>query len=322
MLFCIHWIFGVTPINNLEYIQNTTSPKSAIFHQACVYNYKGLSLIDAFGLSLGPYDVERNFTIFDNQMKYFFGPEWNATIKYEVQHIDKNTPFIIYTINDSLVVYAFRGASAGTELCLQIEMLANQYLLPLLQDIVPLFDFIVDNFVSYFAKYAHIIGSLFFDPVSIVNVFVDPIETVIKSQKFIDNTTALFTGIGVGGLISKAMGMVHKKQGIGFISFPTFNDYFRYALDFDDEDSIFVTNLFNYDGFFTLPEPKVATNIGIPYVTNPFPLRRDEVYQTFCTMAEMCGFGPKFTNYCSAVISNVDEITKYFESYQNMSGII
>ena len=82
------------------------------------------------------------------------------------------------------------------------------------------------------------------------------------------------------------------------------------VLDFDNQLSIFVINLFNSDGFFTLPETKVATNFGIPYVTNPYLLRSVEVYQIVCTMAEMCAFGPKSTKYCLGVISTTDKITK------------
>lgn len=113
-------------------------------------------------------------------------------------------------------------------------------------------------------------------------------------------------------MFSKVLGMLHKKQGIGFVTLPTFNDYFLNDFDFDDEDSIYITNVYNYNGWFTKQEPDLATNIGIPWVSSSFSIERDSVYRTFCTITEMCGHGQKFYNYCSSVVDGVKEISDYF----------
>lgn len=312
VLFYMQFVSGISRIDNLDYIPNHNYSDINVFNDACFYNYEGVSLIDAYGLALGPYDVERNFTIFDNQMKYFFGPDWSRTIKYEVHHIDKNTPFIIYRINNNLTVYGFRGFSSGTELCLQIEMIAIEYVLPFCQDIVPFYRIFVDNLIGFYARFAHIFGNQFFDPVSMSSLFIDPVEEIIASKRYSDDEKILFTGINIGGMFSKVLGMIHKKQGIGFVTLPTFNDYFLNDFDFEDDDSIYITNVYNYNGWFTKQEPDLATNIGIPWISSSLPIERDSVYRTFCTISEMCGQGQKFYNYCSSVVDGVKEISDYF----------
>ena len=322
-VLCLIYVYhysDVVRINNLDYIRNNTVLDKMVFNEACFYNYENLSLIDAYGLALGPYDVNRNYTIFDNQMKYFFGENWEQNIQYEVHYINKQTPFIIYTINNSLVVYGFRGFSSGSELALQIEMFAIQYVVPFFQDIVPLYSVFVDYFIDLYAKFAHNFGNQFFDPVSMSTVFIHPIEDIYNSKNYPENTKIVFTGINIGGLFSKTIGMITKKQGISFISFPSFNDYFLHSFDFSDDDAMYITNVYNYNGFWALQEPEVASNIGIPWVENSELIRSDSVYRTFCTIAEMCGKGPRFSHFCSTVVDDYNDIVEYFQHHFNYNA--
>ena len=302
-------------IDNLEYIPNSNTSDLYIINDICTRNYEGISMIDAFGLSLGPYDIERNYTIFDNQMKYFFGENWKDFIKYEVHYVNKQTPFIIYTINESVIVYGFRGFSSGSEFSLQIEMFTVQYVLPFFQDIVPFYEFMIDYFIDFYAKFAHNFGNQFFDPIAMSSLFLDPIEEIYQSKNYDKDTKILFTGINIGGLFSKTLAMINKKQGIGFISFPVFNDYLQNYFDFEDDDSIYITNVYNYNGLYSMQEPNLATNIGIPQNEHQFSVDTDSVYKTFCTIAEMCGEGPKFSNYCSSTVENMDEIREYLKKF-------
>ena len=269
-------------------------------------------MIEAFGLALGPYDVERNFEVFDNQMKYFFGPDWRNNISYEVHHIDKFTPFILYNFKNNLTVYGFRGFSSGSELCLHIEMLTIEYVLPFLQDVIPFYELLVENFIDFYSRHLHIFGNQFFDPVSISSTFINPVEEVIASKGYSEKDKILFAGINIGGMFSKVLGMIHKKHGIGFISLPSFNDYFVDDFGIDDDDAMYITNVYNYNGWYTKQEPDLATNIGVPWIPSSLSIERDSVYRTFCTIVEMCGQGPKFYNYCSKVIDDVEEISNFF----------
>lgn len=209
-------------------------------------------------------------------------------------------------------MYGFRGFSSGTELCLQIEMLAIQYALPFFQDIVPFYSIFIENFIGFYSRFAHNFGNHFFDPVAISSVFVDPIEEIYASKNYNENATVIFTGINIGGMFAKVLGMIHKKHGIGFITLPAFNDYFLNSFDFDDEDAIYITNVYNFNGWFTMQEPDVATNIGIPWISGSNFIERDSVYRTFCTITEMCGYSQQFYNYCKTVVGDMDEITDYF----------
>ena len=305
-------VYGIPRIDSLNYVPNDNVSNVNLFHDACVFNFEGLSLIQAFGLAMGPYDVERDFLVFDNQMKYFFGPDWRNNITYEVHHIDKKTPFIIYNFDNNLTVYGFRGFSSGTELCLHIEMLTIEYALPFLQDVIPFYSVFIDHFIGFYAQILHYFGNQFFDPVTVASSFITPVEEIIDSRGYTDDDKILFTGINIGGMFSKVLGMIYKKHGIGFVSLPSFNDYFLNDFDIDDDDSMHVTNVYNYNGWFTKQEPDLATNIGVPWIPSPLPIERDSVYRTFCTIAEMCGQGPHFYNYCSTVVDDIESISEFF----------
>ena len=65
-------------------------------------------------------------------------------------------------------------------------------------------------------------------------------------------------------------------------------------------------------------EPEAAQNIVIPWVPVTGVLR-DSVYHSFCTLAETCGFGMKYGEYCRHVIGGdvaniiVDNIQKFMD---------
>lgn len=297
---------------NISGINNKTMD-----HPVCRMKYNEISIIDSIGYALGPYDVERNKTVFNNQMSYFFGDDWEDYINYEVIHFNKDTPFIIYnnTKQDTLI-FGFRGFSSGPELALQIEMIAAQYVIPFFQDIVPLYEFLVGTFMEYYAKFAHNFGLLFFDPKSMVVDFVDPLLKICNDMNVSSKPNILFTGINIGGAFAKILGMLQKQQAVSFLSMPAFNDFFIYSYDFSEIDATFITNVFNYGGLFALPENNIASNIGIPWVSDSFDTiaacstegicelsaEKDSVYRSFCTIADMCGKVEQFGHYCEAVI--------------------
>jgi hypothetical protein len=211
-----------------------------------------------------------------------------------------------------MTIYGFRGYSSGSEFALQIEIFAGEYVLPVFQGILPFYDFVVTYFLDYLVGIAHTFGNSFFDPVSIGRSFIDPILEKYDQEQ---PPNVLFSGINVGGLISKTLALVRHEQGIGFLSLPVFNDFFQYAYDFGPEDALYITNVYNYEGTFALPEPAVATNIGIPWVTSS-SISRDTVYRSVCTMAELCGKSEQFQEFCIASIGE-DELNILRHEFEN-----
>jgi hypothetical protein len=273
---------------------------------ACVYRYNGLSLLDAIGFALGGYDVERAPQIFESQMAYFFGRAWRERIVYDVNHIDDSMLYIKYFDRQTNVtIYGFRGLMSASELSLWIHMLLFEYILPPLQELAPFYELIIETWFETVAPMIQGIGHFFFEPRSVARDFI---EKVI--DRFTEAPHTIFVGINLGGLIAKALGMITKRPGISFLSYPAFNDIFATEFGFDESAAWHIINIFNYEGLFTLPERDIGTNLGIPWVEAPswiantiFPnVNRDTVYQSFCVYAQICGAGPQFDEYCGAAV--------------------
>lgn len=129
-------------IDNLEYspiLDNISiANEKMLDHAICNYDIYSISPIDAFGYSLGGYDIKRNKAVFDNQMKTFFGENYSSHIFYKLHELDEYFLFIEYF--NSLIdahIFAFRGYNSGPEFAFQLEALAMYYIIPFFEDNVP-----------------------------------------------------------------------------------------------------------------------------------------------------------------------------------------
>ena len=81
-------------IGNLEYIpisdNITAADPEMTKHTICDYKIFDVSAFDAFGYSLGGYDIKRNKTVFDNQMKIFFNENYSNHISYKIHELDEH----------------------------------------------------------------------------------------------------------------------------------------------------------------------------------------------------------------------------------------
>lgn len=280
----------------------------------CTVKVKGLDLIDAFGYALGPYDVERSPEIFNHQMMYFFGQDWSDFISYEVHHIRENLPFVVY--HDSRMnatIVGFRGFSTGQELSVQIQMIEAQYVNPFFTDVVPFYDIAKEFFLSFYLKVAHNFGLLFFDTQPMISPLFTSLQRVIES-KGLDAPNVIYTGLNTGGTFAKLLSAKNGLPGISFLAFPVYNDYLEFTFDLEDENSIEIYNIYNFDSLFTMSEPEVATNIGYYAPDSYFPRCSGKIcnfkvasrliYQNFCSLAENCGKGYQFDQYCRAILGD------------------
>ena len=95
--------------------------------------------------------------------------------------------------------------------------------------------------------------------------------------------------------------------------FSAFNDFFEWSFDLDDEMAVYITNIYNFDGMYTAQEPGLANNIGVPWVLKQI-LKRDLVYESFCTIVESCHANDQYEEFCHAAIGKqkMNEIKAYF----------
>jgi hypothetical protein len=111
----------------------------------------------------------------------------------------------------------------------------------------------------------------------------------------------LFVGAEIGGVFAKLIGMLTERPGIGFLSFPAADDQIFYQFEFNDQDTPFVTNIFNIGGKFGLQENEAGANFALP-VMYEHKFAVDNIYRSLCTFADLCGRTAHFQQYCDAAI--------------------
>jgi hypothetical protein len=117
-----------------------------------------------------------------------------------------------------------------------------------------------------------------------------------------EESSVLFVGVNVGGVLAKVLGMRTGHRGLGLISTPALNREFIARYEFTDQETPFLTNIFNMHGLWSIEEESAGENMAIP---GPFKtLDRDSVYISFCNLAEMCGYHTQFNQYCETAIGS------------------
>jgi hypothetical protein len=187
----------------LAYNTHPVLTRNFSFNPICTFQCKGVSMVDAIGFAFGAYDAEKSPKSFNNQMKYFFGKDWNRPILYTIHHFypeKKFGPVLIYQL-ENITVFEFRGFTSGPELALQIKMIAAQYIFPVMHDLIPFYDLLVDFWLGHAASYFHNVGNSFFDPIPLSHRFLNGILDVYNTLN--TTTDVIFIGASVGGLFAK-----------------------------------------------------------------------------------------------------------------------
>jgi hypothetical protein len=155
-------------------------------------------------------------------------------------------------------------------------------------------------------------ASIFFSSRSLFDDFLRAAEGIYASYGLNEESSVIFTGVNVGGVLAKVLGTRTAHQGIGFVSMQGTDTEFVYRYGIDNKNSRFITNVFNLHGAFGLQEESGGDDFAI---SGPFDvLDRDSVYESFCNLAEMCGHHHQFGQYCSHIIGSnrVQSIRDYF----------
>lgn len=132
-----------------------------------------------------------------------------------------------------------------------------------------------------------------------------------NEMKLDERSNVIFAGVNCGGVLAKLAGLITQRHSVSFVSFPVTNDFFTWEFSLDKSHAGLITNIYNYEGLFSEQEPGIANNIGVLWIPTS-AVRRDSIYQSFCTMAVSCGSN-KYEEYCRAAIGDdMDEIHKFY----------
>jgi hypothetical protein len=126
------------------------------------------------------------------------------------------------------------------------------------------------------------------------------------------DSKVLFTGVDVGGVLAKLLGMLTEHRGIGFLSMQAADSQAVYRYNIGVKERRLITNVFNERGTIGVGEAQAGEDFAIP---GPFDvLNRASIYDSFCNLAVMCGHHRQFQEYCEAAIGadRVNRIREYF----------
>jgi hypothetical protein len=287
-------------LSNLPPVPNgwTNAPEFDTGEALCNVRYEGLSVVEAIGLALGGYDIDRDQTVFDHQLKYFFGP--SATdISYSHEWIVKDVPVVIYNISGT-TVFGFRGFSTGREVALQLELLSHHYGVPIICQLSPLYQALANSLLSVYVPALYNFGIHFFSAKSPFDAFLQGAQAIYDDYHLTRESKVVFVGANTGGVIAKVLGMLTHHRGIGFISMPGAGKETVYRYDIGEKETRFLTNVFSLNGVFGVGEVDTGEDFAIP---GSFDLvDRDAIYMATCNLAEMCGHHDQFEEYCTNAI--------------------
>jgi hypothetical protein len=109
-------------------------------------------------------------------------------------------------------------------------------------------------------------------------------------------------GVNSGGMIAKRLALLKGRRGIGFMSPSVDLDEFDNRYDLEDDATQWITNVVNRDGLFSGEDSGCAENFAL--IGRSDILGMDEVYPSFCNLAELCGHHDQFGDYCQTAIGD------------------
>jgi hypothetical protein len=127
-------------------------------------------------------------------------------------------------------------------------------------------------------------------------------QAIYEKQNLTADSPVLFVGVDPGGVLAKILAMLTGHRGIAFLSLPITTELFQGRYDLDDNSRRLMTNIFNFGGNFGAADPMAGENFGIG--GDPDVIGFDQVYPSFCNLAEMCGYHNQFSQYCETAIGS------------------
>lgn len=296
-------------------ISNLPSPSMNISYEShypeckiCKPVYQNYTLLDLIGFSLGPYDFF-NQPVFINQSQYFFGDKFNQSfITYNPKTIDiLNYTYIIYDDTETnTTIFGFKGFDSPAEIAVHLQMLVDYTFKPFFYDLCPLFETILNDWLKLDLDWISKLALNFFDPLPLVNQFINPIQDVYEIN-YSNSKNVVFTGLNIGGLFAKVLGMKNNRAAVSFFSYPVFTEIIQSFFDFSMENSLNITNVYNMEGSGSVEEHDIISNIGIPVLDTSSNFNKEGVYQSLCTIASICRTQPIYNEYCKHALNSPDQ---------------
>jgi hypothetical protein len=288
----------------------TDQPSFTPSLEVCHADFQGFGALELAGFSIGPYDVLRDPGIFARQMEFFFGPNWTSRFDHYVEALAEDVPCIVYQdLEKNASVVGLRGFSTVREVVVQGDLLALMFAVPWLLDLTPFYGQINEMYLDWVAPAIHAFGANFFVSKDGFLALLEPLQDAVGRLPDPDNM--ILTGVNVGGTLAKAAAARLGSHGIAFWSLPLFNDALMARVHLDVLGAGSLSNIYNTGGLYSVPEMGIGSNYGVPSIPRSI-VEQDGVYESLCTLAEVCGRRGQLGAYCSSILGDHYDVIKDF----------
>jgi hypothetical protein len=230
-----------------------------------------------------------------------FGANATDRMDYELTEIGAGVPLLVYNVSGT-TVFAFRGFASGLELSMQIERLASLWVVPFILDLLPLYGPISDRYLSAATAYAQLLGWHWFTPRSPSDELVRKAAEIYEDMAIPSEAPVVFVGVNSGGTIAKRPALLKGRRGISVLAPPIDLDEFENRYDLEEDATQWITNIVNKEGLFSREDTGFAENFAL--IGDPGSVGNDQVYPSFCNLAEICGHSSQFGDYCRTAIGD------------------
>jgi hypothetical protein len=300
---------------------NATLPNVTIGEPAaaCDVTYQDFSLLQLAGLSamaMNPNDEVASETI-----KYIFpddSPTWNAS------NGSVSALMIVNTSHGTVGV--FRPILDRTDVGFLLENLLNQYFPDAMGAIIPLFRIMnglfLDRFLGMLSE--NVATSLGIRQLS--TDYASFASTAHNSTQDFGNNTILFTGHGVGGMLTKGVGTSFHENAVSFEGLPYHRSVFASAMTISrglagehpfPDNSYQIVGVWSPQSFLSFEDSNLSVTVQLPNKKNY--LRPLSPYDTVCMIAAGCVTDARFDGYCDSAIGHDSYLTMF--RYWNRSRI-
>jgi hypothetical protein len=188
-----------------------------------------------------------------------------------------------------------------------LERLASLWVVPFFLDVLPLYAELNDRYLSSSTARAYLFGWHWFSPRSTSEDLTQKASEIYEGMEIAEDAPVLFVGVNTGGTIAKRLALLKRRRGISFLAPPIDIDEFDNRHDLDDTVTQWVTNVVNKDGLFSGEDSGFGENFAL--IGHPDIVGEDQVYRSFCNLAEICGHNAQFQDYCIKAIGTEDLAT-------------
>lgn len=267
----------------------------------CQTKFYDLSLVEYAGIA--SFGQSKNKEIANEIMKMVF----NNNRTFSISTIDNPISYM-YTIklNETFSIRAFESLTDKTSVSFMLDLFMNDFVINRMSyGTIPFYYVTIEFFLFRYLHFLTMIMNRYLLMNLIYNFayFANNLFTVYDKMNF-ENSTIIYVGHSIGGLIAKAIGSKRNVPSVAFESLEYYRSLFHMTINSDSvnfsSDKLKIFNIFSPSQIFSEIEQTSMINVNLPKWKGIYQFAN--AYDTFCMVAAGCATDARYDQFCNAVI--------------------